>query len=253
MGTTAPLQNNEALSAATLKAPELQATNSDSTLDSSGLFRQHAGKRVPHAETPFLTRALPLAALGLEAFPIDAGGKEPLALGYLNKKGKPARLKFSQHATNQPEVLVAKWGGLNFAECNVGVCFRGANYGVDVDSLAVCEETLGRPLDLSQGARVNTSTTDKLHLYFDGALPDWCWTRGAKYKNANGEDHELFSIRCDVRYLVGPGSIHPNGVVYRWANGVPDRLPASNENLLRQLQEIAKKLGAAASKPEPPK
>jgi hypothetical protein len=123
------------------------------------------------------------------------------------------------------------------------VYFRDANYGVDVDSIAECERVLGRPLDLSQGARVNTSTTDKCHLYFDGGLPEWFWTRGVKYNDANGSGHELFSIRCDVRYLVGPGSIHPNGAVYKWANGIPDRLPETNENLLRQLQEISEKLG----------
>ena len=245
--------NNEALSAATLKAPEQQITNSDPTLNSPGLLRQDAGNRIPPAETAFLTRALPLAALGLEVFPIDARCKEPVALGFLNKKGKPARLAFSLHATHQPETIITKWGDLKFADCNVGVCFRDANYGVDIDSIAGCGEILGRPLDLSQGARVNTSTADKCHLYFNGGLPEWFWTRGAKYKNSNGEEHELFSLRCDARYLVGPESVHPKGAVYQWADGVPDCLPQPNENLLRQLQEIAEKLGAVASKPEPPK
>jgi hypothetical protein len=212
---------------------------------------QDVDEKIPYPETPFLARALPLALLGLEVFPIDARGKEPVALGFLNRRGKPARLAFSRHATHQSEVIISKWGGPKFADCNAGVFFREANYGVDIDSLSKCEAILGRPLDL-QGSRVNTSTADKLHLYFNGAPPDWCWTRGSKYKDDAGEDHELFSIRCDGRYVVGPGSIHPSGVVYAWATGAPNQLPPTNENLLRQLQEISEKLGAAKSEPVTP-
>jgi putative DNA primase/helicase len=58
MGTTTPLQNSEALSAATLKAPEQQITNSDPTLDSSGSLRQDGeekilGDPVPHFPASF--------------------------------------------------------------------------------------------------------------------------------------------------------------------------------------------------------
>jgi len=221
-------------------APEVGASNAAQVVDQST-------KNYP--ATPFLSRALPLAALGLEVFPIDPRGKEPLALGFLNKRGKPARLAFSQNATSKLEMIVTLWGGPEFADCNVGVCFRDAHYGVDIDSLSKCEEVLGQPLDIA-GARVDTSTPDKLHLYFDGALPEWFWTRGASYTK-DGEKRELFSIRCDVRYLVGPGSIHPSGAIYTWTNGRPDKLPSTNENLIRQLQEISEKLGAIESKPVP--
>jgi len=204
----------------------------------------------PSVYTNFLSRALPLAELGLEVFPIDARGKEPLALGFLNKRGKPARLATSTNATADIQTILIKWGGPEHAECNVGVFFRSTNYGVDIDSLSECERILGQPLNI-QGARVNTSTPDKMHLYFDGALPDWFWTRGVAYETADGEKRELFSIRYDNRYLVGPGSIHPSGTVYGWAEGLPSSLPATNENLLRQLQEIAEKQGQAESKPEP--
>src|SRR5438477_4980270 len=196
----------------------------------------------PLVYTNFLARALPLAGLGLEVFPIDPRGKEPLALGFLNKKGKPARLAFSEHATSNRQMIEIKWGGPEHADCNVGVCFKDANYGVDIDNLTECEKILGTPLD-TQGARVNTSTPNKLHLYFDGVLPDWFWSRGASYV-LDGKDRELFSVRCNDRYLVGPGSVHPDGPIYQWAKGRPDSLPATNENLLRQLQEIAEKRGA---------
>jgi hypothetical protein len=197
----------------------------------------------------FLSRALPLAALGLEVSPIDPRGKEPLALGFLNKRGKMARLSRTTHATNNPELIKAKWGGPQYTSCNVGGFFRGANYGVDIDNLSECERVLGGSLDIS-GARVRTSTPDKLHLYFDGPVPEWFWAFGAKYTDAAG-DHELFSVRYLNQHLVGPGSIHPSGVVYEWVDGVPDKLPPTNERLLRQLRAIAEKSGAKKPANEP--
>jgi hypothetical protein len=98
----------------------------------------------------FLSRALPLAALGLEVFPVDARGKEPKALGFLNKRGKPGRLSRTTHATSDATLIAAKWGGPECADCNVEAFSRGANYGVDVDNLSECERVLGGPLDIGE-------------------------------------------------------------------------------------------------------
>jgi hypothetical protein len=196
--------------------------------------------RVTTQPTPFLDRALPLARLGIRVFPCDVRRKEPVTLG-LGRRLSPLN-----NATRYEEVIVDRWGGAEFADCNVG-CFLSRayqdNFVVDVDSLSACEKVLGHPLTRSGAAEVQSSTPDKRHLYFSGRVPDWFWAFNADYIDENGQKHELFSVRNKNRYVVGPGSVHPSGVSYRWVNGEPKELPPLNEALLRELQLIAEKRG----------
>ena len=90
--------------------------------------------------TPFLERAQPLARLGIRVFPCDVRGKEPVKL----ESGK--RLSPLRHAVRFEEAIKAEWGGVEYAECNVGCFFPGAaqnNFVVDIDSLSACEKILG--------------------------------------------------------------------------------------------------------------
>jgi hypothetical protein len=190
--------------------------------------------------TPFLRRALPLVHLGIRVFPCEVRGKEPVML----ESGK--RISPLKHATRFEETIRSQWGGLDFAECNVGCFFPRAaqiNFVVDIDSLSACEKILGRPLSLTGVAEVQSSTPDKRHAYFSGKVPDWFWAFNSSYKDASGNDHELFSVRNANRYTVGPGSVHPSGVTYTWLNGEPNELPSVNEPLLRELQAIAELSG----------
>lgn len=202
--------------------------------------------RVTSKRTPFLDRALPLARLGIRVFPCDARGKEPVMLA----SGR--RLSPLKHATLREQTIVELWGGPEFADCNVGCFFPGAdqqNFVVDIDSLSACEKTLGHPLSLTGVAEVQSSTTDKRHLYFAGKVPDSFWAFNANYTDASGVEHELFSVRHKNRYTVGPGSIHPSGATYSWVNGEPSELPPTNQILLTGLQLIAQRQGFTQPNP----
>ena len=204
------------------------------------------GTRVDIKLTTFLERALPLARLGIRVFPCDVRGKEPLLL----ESGR--RLSPLRRAVRFEEVIKTEWGGTEYAECNVGCFFPSAapiNFVVDIDSLSACEKILGRSLNFSGVAEVQSSTADKRHAYFSGEVPDWFWAFNADYTDATGNKHELFSVRNRNRYTVGPGSIHPSGVTYSWLNGEPAELPPINEVLLRELQEIAETSGC--KRPDP--
>jgi hypothetical protein len=196
--------------------------------------------------TPFLERALPLARLGIRVFPCDVRSKEPVML---DSGGRLSPLK---HACRFEEAIRQQWGGAEYADCNVGCFFpREAqlNFVVDIDSIAACEKLLGCPLSLTSVAEVQSSTPDKHHVYFSGKVPDWFWAFNAAYTDANGKEHELFSVRNSNRYTVGPGSIHPSGSTYSWLNGEPIELPPANEGLLRELQQIAETSGC--TRPDP--
>ncbi len=215
------------------------------TLSNKGLQLNEI--HVTTKQTPFLDRALPLARLGIRVFPCDVRGKEPVKL----ESG--VRLSPLKHAMWHEEAIVEQWGGPEFADCNVGCFFSRAtqnNFVVDVDSVSACEKILGHPLSLTGVAEVQSSTQDKRHVYFAGKVPDWFWAFNADYTDESGVKHELFSVRNKNRYTVGPNSVHPSGVSYRWLNGEPTQLPPLDEALLRELQLIAEKKGCKQPNPQ---
>lgn len=84
------------------------------------------------------------------------------------------RLSPLKHASRFEEVIREQWGGMGYADCNVGCFFPRAerlNFVVDIDSVAACEKLLGRPLSLTGVAEVQSSTPDKRHVYFTGKVP----------------------------------------------------------------------------------
>jgi len=153
--------------------------------------------RVTSKVRSFLERALPLARLGISVFPCDVRGKEPVMLpsGW--------RLSPLRHATTCEETIVQRWGGIEFADCNVGCFFpRSAqkNFVVDIDSVSACEEIVGHPLTLTGVADVQSSTPDKRHVYFSGAVPDWFWAfKTTPMRPERSASYSVFVIRIDTR------------------------------------------------------
>jgi hypothetical protein len=149
-------------------------------------------------------------------------GARLLALEYRGKRPRAACWTADGEPPDAVERHVARGG--NYAV----LCGRGlAVLDVDaksggVESLARLEADLG--LDLSRCPTVWTgSGGGSRHVYFQAPVADRFRTTLAQYPGlefrAGG--------RAGAQYVVGPGSTHPSGELYRWDPAALDRIEAA--------------------------
>lgn len=164
-----------------------------------------------------------LARLGFSTFPVKRGGKTPT-------------VKWERFQSERPDLAtLEEWAR---RDTNVGIA-TGAVSGLlvlDLDSAeAVAEaKAMGLPDTLT------VKTGKGLHAYFRHP--------GGKVGNRAGIKPG-WDIRGDGGYVVGPGSVHPSGARYEWANppGLFDLAPVPNW-LASMLEAPAK---AAPASPAP--
>ena len=163
--------------------------------------------------TPNPNRFSDAAALGLRPFPCQARGKEPIARWAQYREQAPS-----------PEELE----GWDATDLNVAI-ICGAPSGIvvlDVDSAEAQE--LVDSLDLPQTPTVRTARG--CHLYFK--RPE------TRIRNAVRIKGVKLDLRGDGGYVIGPGSIHPNGMCYEWTTSPTEwslRSRASAHSVLAEL------------------
>lgn len=148
-----------------------------------------------------------LAAYGFNVFPLQPRGKTPLF------SWRPYQLRRAQ------AVEIACWSCNPTS--NVGIVCgptSGNLVVLDIDSpeaRAELERLYG-PLPITPTVR----TRNGWHLYLIDP--------SAKLRNFVGKIKGV-DLRAMGGYVVGPGSIHPSGVEYRWEDGLsPDAVPLAN-------------------------
>lgn len=158
-------------------------------------------------DAPFVKSAITYASRGQPVFPLRSASKQPIP-----------GLKWKRDATTSEETIAKWWGRSPLS--NVGVVTgRPSNLlAVDVDprhggSLDTLEEMCGRfstPIVRTGGGG--------WHLYF-------------QYPRIAVDSRTILDgieVKSDRHYLVGVGSIHPNGNAYSWLDGFsPDDMPLS--------------------------
>jgi putative DNA primase/helicase len=172
---------------------------------------------------PAYAAALHAQALGLDVMPLPPRSKAPSARGW------------SKRDPYTPEELRAHWGRQPTA--NYGIrCGRPIGDGsagflavVDVDAvdpsalaeaLAAAREWLGD--DWSACPMVSSGGGVGLHLYYRTAEPvKSCVTRtsGETVTLPDGRTKQRWQLELKGRgsQVVGPGSVHPSGGTYQWA------------------------------------
>lgn len=177
-----------------------------------------------------LSAALDDVSRGWSVFPLIAKDKRPRT-----KNG-------FYDATTDAEVVKATWA--KWPDSNVGIVTGEPSGGllvidVDVhndgtdgfDSLAAWERQNGK---LPETARAKTGAGGSHIFYYVHE----------HIKNRTGV-LEGVDIRCDGGYIVGPGSIHPNGIRYEWEFD-PDEYPIAeaDENVLALVNKGKQKTKA---------
>jgi len=154
--------------------------------------------------------AIESARCGLRVFPVVPGGKKPLRRGWRSS------------ATADPAVVEVTWAGI--PDANIGVACGNGLIVVDADSRAgeraLCE------LGLPDTPTVRTGRGR--HIYLAGESRN-------RVRVLPGVD-----IRGSGGYVVGAGSLHPNGATYRWETSPGEvKLAPAPESLLALLAESA--------------
>lgn len=152
-------------------------------------------------ERTMLDRALELAGLGVPVFPLKPRDKTPLTTG-----------GFKQ-ATVDRGLVEQAWK--RWPDANIGIATGGPLRLLVADVDGPAGQAFLAHLEKHHGALPETraSTTGKgRHLLF--VVPE-----GRPLPRCSAGDG--LDIRCEGGYIVGPGSIHPNGRQYAWANSAP--------------------------------
>ena len=152
-------------------------------------------ERERRAEMPDQWR-IPWSA-GFSVIPVKRQGKLPAGSW---KRFQTARAAFAD---------VQNWAA---QDINCGIV-TGAVSGIfvlDLDSEAALAEAERRGLPTTVAAR----TANGHHLYFRHP--------GGMVKTCKGVPFEGADIRGDGGFVVGPGSVHPSGVVYEWEHSPAD-------------------------------
>ena len=156
----------------------------------------------------FYEKALPYIALGIPVFPLSERTKEP-ADG----------IKWSQLATTN-KVIVRDWSARN-PHYGIGLVGRDVEVG-DIFFVEFDVENGMEDAAQEAGHRVPVTRT---HITGRN-LVHWVFTQTEKSlmlgnRQANVNGHEWFSVRMNTRYVVGPGSLHPNGNPYAVGSDIP--------------------------------
>lgn len=167
--------------------------------------------------TRLLTAALAYAARGWFVFPLRPRAKEPLTpTGYLD-------------ASTDPAAIAAWWQ--RWPTANIGLApGRSDLLILDIDGPVgeASATTLGllrEPTLVCTTGRVDGGR----HLYF----------KHPGFLVSNKDLADKLNVRGDMGYVVLPPSIHPTGVLYRWAGKLNElrALPAAVAAQLKQLQQ----------------
>ena len=157
------------------------------------------GKLVRGQKMTFADRALPLASLGIPVIPVLPHDKKTILSDWQSL------------ATIDPE-QIAEWNKQD-PQFNVGLVARaivGEVCFLEFDvrgGMKAAAEEMGQSVPKT---RVHKSGSGYAHFIFTHT------ERSVALGNrqANKDGHEWYSFRADRRYVVGAGSIHPNGNLY---------------------------------------
>lgn len=150
----------------------------------------------------FLDRALPLIERGFSVIPIEPRGKRPIG-------------GFGATRRTRDAAVIEGWAA-QFPEANVGIVADENTVILESDDLQRLRDlvfnTAGKDIDEITLSSCGSSE-DRPHFFFK---------RTERATNVgNLAVPGLFEARFSNQYVVGPGSIHPNGSVYRWLNDAP--------------------------------
>jgi hypothetical protein len=158
------------------------------------------------SNSTFAANALPLAALNLRVIPVEP-------------REKACRLPDWQNLATRDAAVISEWDTI-YPNHNLGVVAKleeGELCVLEFDvkgGMRAAAEERGEPLPETRTVRSGKGFG---HYYF------WHTPKSVALGNrqANKDGHEWFSFRADNRYVVAPGSIHPNGNEYKFNNDAP--------------------------------
>jgi len=148
---------------------------------------------------PFLTIATPFIKLGIPVFPLSPHTKVP-----------PANFHFLEEATTDP-AKIAAWDALN-PDCNVALLANDEFCFLEFDipkGLTKAATQMGEALPITR-----TQKSGRGYGHYIFRHTDRSRTLGNRSANLP-QGGEWFSFRAHRKYLVGGGSVHPNGTVYK--------------------------------------
>lgn len=154
----------------------------------------------------FAANALPLAALNLRVIPVEP-------------REKACRLLDWQNLATTDTAVINEWDSI-YPNHNLGVVAKlqeGELCVLEFDvkgGMRAAAEECGEAMPETRTVRSGKGFG---HYYF------WHTPKSVALGNrqANKGGHEWFSFRADDRYVVAPGSIHPNGNEYKFNNDEP--------------------------------
>jgi hypothetical protein len=164
----------------------------------------------------FLERATPYIRFGLPVFPLKPRDKKPAA----------GMVRWPDLASTDPKQIAA-WNAEN-PNYNCGLVAKDDGHLIlefDVASgMRDAAQEMGQPIPLTRAHRSGggfghwiLKQTDRSRAVGNRSVnrPDPCCDPACEKAEA-GKDHyhEWFSFRQHNKYVVGPGSIHPNGNEY---------------------------------------
>jgi hypothetical protein len=147
----------------------------------------------------FLSIATPFIQLGIPVFPLSPGTKVP-----------PAGFHFLEEATTEPK-MVAAWNAQN-PDCNVALLANDEFCFLEFDIARGLSKATAEMEQIAPITRTQKSGRGFGHYIFHHTER----SRAVGNRSANLPDGgEWFSFRADRKYLVGAGSVHPNGSLYQ--------------------------------------
>jgi hypothetical protein len=148
---------------------------------------------------PFKDIALPLASLGLSVIPVQPRAKAPL-VGALGRSKDAA--------------MIEAWD-IEYPDANVGIVSDDNFTILETDDLEAFREAF----------EIDTGRDLPDTLALSSGRPNRCafiYRRTSACGNECLEVPGMFEFRNRNQYVVGPGSIHPDGHTYKWLNpGTP--------------------------------
>ena len=147
----------------------------------------------------FLSIATPFIRIGIPVFPLWPGTKVP-----------PANFHFLEEATTDPKKIAA-WNAQN-PDCNVALLANEEFCFLEFDIPRGLTKAAMEMGQIAPITRTQKSGRGYGHYIFRHTER----SRAVGNRSANLPDGgEWFSFRADRRYLVGAGSVHPNGSLYQ--------------------------------------
>lgn len=171
-----------------------------------------------------LEQALIYSKRNWHVFPIKSREKVPV-------------VKWADVATNDPSMVNGFWD--NFPDANIGIACgeRSGIVVLDIDPqhggrdsiIALTEKHGALPKTL-----VSKTGSDGEHLFFK-------YPKGIEIRNSAGKLGKGLDIRANGGYVVGAGSIHPNGNQYEWLVDFETEIAEMPQWMIDILKEPARK------------